>query len=167
MGRYWDSRNHAEYYHVAIDWLSHLQGKRVLDIGCGDTPIVLWGDFEWRYAMDTGNFSSWFPPTVSFIQEDFTTFDFNGVIYDCIICLQVLEHIQDIQDIINKIISNCDVCILSLPHMWKPDPVHYHNFISVEQFLAYINLKPEKFVITKCNRMIGLWRPNASHLRNS
>lgn len=156
MGTYWDSRNHAEYYHVVMKWLSQLKGKRIMDVGCGDTPVVLFGDFEHRTALDIHDCRNAFPSTVLFIQENFMDFDTCGLRYDCITCLQMLEHMDTPILAIDKIMRNSDTCILSVPHMWKKDPKHVHNEITVKQFLAWVAKEPKKLEIVS-NRIVGMF----------
>ena len=136
---YWTERRNLTYYQEVRRLLEELGPMHsILDIGSGGTPVATWGDFSNRYAVDQDPCQSW--PGVSFYQCEWVKFDCPNV--DVITCLQVMEHLEDYQQVLdfsNKIAEHCRIAIISVPYEWPQGVCQYHpmdpiDFMDLQYF---------------------------------
>jgi hypothetical protein len=140
MSGYYEKRTHCQYYKLVKEWLeSYGEQSSILDIGPADTPVVGWGSFFYRYTIDPKLQS--FVPHVTHVRDKWP----QGSIYlpkkiSVITCLQVLEHIQDVQPFVDAVFSVATYrVIISIPYKWphKSDSSHVHDPISKEKIRSW------------------------------
>tara|TARA_R110002124_G_scaffold283216_1_gene458983 strand:+ start:13729 stop:14217 length:489 start_codon:yes stop_codon:yes gene_type:complete len=156
---YWSDRQHLNYYATVKQWLEPFSGT-LLDIGCADTPVAQWGNFEKRYAVNDLPF----PPLdgVECLQADWMKCDLAA---DVITCLQVLEHFKPsvLIPFVDKIFSSCETAIISVPYMWPAGLCrgHVQDPIDVRKFIDLVGRCPAKLDIVEDNnyyRLIALFK---------
>lgn len=101
-----------------IQWIcKNVSGENVLDVGCsqGITSILLGRENKTVLALDIEEEAidfaklkleeeeKYVQENVTFVAGDFVSYDFAGERFDTIIMTEVLEHISDVQDFIDKI----------------------------------------------------------------
>jgi SAM-dependent methyltransferase len=99
--------------YIADRFNSYLQGK-VLDIGCDKAVLKgLVNDIEYT-GVDIGG-----TPDIRINLEEVDRLPFNDKQFDCVICSDVLEHLENLHHIFSELVrvSNKYV-IISLPNNW-------------------------------------------------
>lgn len=126
MSTYWNERKTLTYYRRVLDF-AHVyapDGGRLLDVGGGSCEYVLWFDwFDERTVVDLVAPAAL--PGVRTVQHDFRTMDVAAP-YDLVLCLQVLEHLDDPTPFCRKLFDAGRVVILSVPYRWSPTACAYH-----------------------------------------
>lgn len=156
---YWDGRKDLNYYRVVRAWLEQLDFKSIMDVGCADTPVVTWGNFQRRTAVNNREFP--LIPGVECIEADWMQLDRKA---DVITCLQVIEHFETdyLKEFVAKIFDNSKAAIISVPYLWPAGscPGHHQDPMDVKKFLTLLNREPEKLEIVRdssCRRLIALF----------
>ncbi len=95
--------------------------------------------------------------------EDELTFKKNE--FDVLLCLQVIEHVEDPKMFVDKIWDFAKVKIFSVPYLWGYYSGHIHHNITEEKFLEWFPKKPDSLFIIKenfdhrqSNRLIGVFK---------
>ncbi|QDT94349.1 class I SAM-dependent methyltransferase [Gimesia algae] len=156
---YWDERKELNYYQIVKQWLEPFGGT-LLDVGCADTPVAQWGEFDRRIAVNDQSFPEM--DGVECIQVDWLECDRAA---DVITCLQVLEHFETrvLIPFVDKIFSSCETAIISVPYMWTTGacPGHVQDPISVRKFIDLVGRCPARLDIVKDSsqeRLIALFK---------
>jgi hypothetical protein len=118
LTNYWGQRKHFEYYaEVARLARAHVPaGGSALDVGAADTELLRRLDwFARRVALDrrpprpsphvervVGDFMDYRPPKP----------------FDLVLCLQVLEHLEDPETFARKLLATGRRVIVSVPYRW-------------------------------------------------
>jgi|TARA_B100000315_G_C14475603_1_gene540454 ubiquinone/menaquinone biosynthesis C-methylase UbiE len=97
--------------HVTVEYLRELNPKIIVDLGCGEGKLIKEINNEMRnlvekYAVDlnqdviklNGNIKN-----CLFSCQNITNTDFEDNMFDAVVCLDTLEHIEDIQSAFNEI----------------------------------------------------------------
>lgn len=158
MTNYWESRQHLGYYVLVRAWLRMLSpGASILDVGCFDTPTVLWGDFQRRYTVDAEH-DPHFPGVQSHVGL-WLPYELPERM-SVITCLQVLEHLPDelVTKFAHKLLVNADHTIVSVPYEWPAgdELAHLQDPISLEKFTAMMGSTPLEQVIVHDGRRLRL-----------
>lgn len=161
---YWASRSHFNYYKTVRMLLEHLGPlESILDIGCADTPVATWGQFDRRYTVDVME-----RPPLDRVQAVVGTWPEvpqEPKKWSVICCLQVLEHLPEarLRQAVNGIMHRSQVFIVSVPYNWRPHacPYHLHDPITLDKFLSWMRgLKPSWIDCVKdehLNRLVALF----------
>lgn len=121
-----DGAVHHKAYEEGLDWyvkiidfaLNHLEGKTVLDVGCGDGCFLklasergyeVTGMDENQAGLDLARF---FCPKAQLIKTDITEYTKPGndpapVLYDTITCINTIEHLDKPQKVMEMFESQC------------------------------------------------------------
>lgn len=128
---YWDQRKHFNYYKEVIRLAQAYvpSGKQVIDVGAHDTEALLHlKSFEHRIVLDLKHAPR--RAGIKSITMDFM--DYRPETYfDLVLCLQVLEHLDDPDGFAQKLLKTGRTVIISVPYRWpqglcknhKQDPV--------------------------------------------
>lgn len=126
------------YYKEVLNFLKDKDFKNILEIGCGDFPIVKDSD------------------TIDLNGNTTYNFDLNDIPwkldkhYDLIIALQVLEHLKDPKSIFKEIKKFADYAIISLPYKWTwEQKSHLHYNIDEDKIKEWTGIEPIKKVVNK------------------
>lgn len=140
---YWEERKGLNYYKTALELSSKFapKAKSVIDVGAGRTTIL--NDINWidtKVAIDLER-----KPTVDNalnIYADFMKYQ-PKIHFDLVICLQVLEHLHNPKEFMQKLLSTGKVVIISVPYFWSKDYCEYHiqDPISEEKVLGWAGKK--------------------------
>jgi hypothetical protein len=164
---YWQTRKNFRYYVDVIRLAKQHAGeaRSVIDVGPRDTPFVL--ELDWitsRTALDL-EFAPTIPNTTN-IQGDFLQYQPTQK-FDLVLCLQVLEHLDDPRTFAQKLLATGKTVILSVPYMWPLGFCKYHlqDPIDEEKILGWTG-KPfvDKAIVTDdgLKRIIGVFEGNAA-----
>jgi hypothetical protein len=161
---YWDKRKHMFYFqHVRT--IVHFTGrdaKSLIDIGTQGCPYLEW--FDWiptRVSVDLDR--PYRSETVQGVQADFLTYH-PGKRFDFALCLQVLEHIPDVERFAQKLLHTADHVLISVPYCWPAGQCksHIHDPIDFDKVLAWFRREPDFHMISKelkkTERLICYWR---------
>lgn len=163
---YWKIRDKYCYYQAVRSWLTELSPLGSLaDIGCCDTPVATWGDFDQRWTVDTRKQPAL--PGVSQIVGSWPDCAALLPLCDVVTCLQVLEHIQDPGPFCAALFAAARVAvIISVPYCWAPGRCKYHIHDPVDEakLLTWTNREPTRHVVVNdggLKRMVCLYAVNA------
>ena len=150
---------HQDFYKEFYDF-NELIGKKVVDIGCGSSPVS-----EYCSVKDL-NLTIVDPLIEKLIKSNKhdhlkkhnyfsgSLFDFDGTNYDCLVCLNVIDHFNDPEynaiDKFYNILSNNSELWLYYDLRNKND--EYHLMINEEKIMKKIK---NKFDITKISYSIN------------
>ena len=142
--RYWEQRKALKYTRHVIKLVNTFEkeAQSAIDIGAWKTPII--EEFDWireRDALDI--LKPYSSATVRGIQQDFFTFA-PGEKYDLVLCLQVLEHLENPGDFARKLFETGKSVIVSVPFNWPAGACEHHCQDPVDQdkLLEWTGRKP-------------------------
>ncbi|MED4018982.1 methyltransferase domain-containing protein [Sutcliffiella cohnii] len=150
-GEYWSDRTSMMYYKY-VDFLVGafaFDAKSMIDVGTANTRYI--ESFNWipeRYSLDIKNpYSS---ETVKGIEIDFLKFEPTRK-YDFVTCLQVLEHIPNVQEFAQKLLQISDKVLISVPYLWPEgsDKEHVHDPIDLEKVNSWMGIEPSYYIIVE------------------
>src|SRR5687768_6613615 len=116
---YWDRRKDHLYYQVVKALVRDLsqEANSVLDVGSAACPYLDWfPHVRERVSIDLAN--PYKAPGILAVKADFLGWD-PGRMFDVVTCLQVLEHIKDVEAFAGKLLSIGDIVVVSVPYKWE------------------------------------------------
>jgi hypothetical protein len=159
---YWQRRQHMQYYQEVIRLArTHApQARTVLDVGARDTPVVV--KLDWipsRTAIDFEVAPD--VPGVTGIKGDFLEFR-PAEVFDLVICLQVLEHLDRPEAFARKLLETGRTVIVSVPYQWPEGFCleHVQDPIDESKLLGWVGRQPiDKAIVTddRLARFIGVF----------
>ena len=100
------------------------EGGSVIDVGGRDCEYIQWFDwFERKVVIDLKPPPA--SPGVETLAGDFLEFQ-PGVCFDLVLCLQVLEHLQEPAEFCRKLLQTGRTVIVSVPYRWPRGLCKYH-----------------------------------------
>lgn len=161
---YWSKRRHLQYY-KDVQMLTnkyHPAGGTLLDVGGG---IQL----GCRYLENFKNFSCTSVETkynntkcnldnCTLILKDFAKWKSKNK-YDVVLCLQVLEHINDVESFTQKLFEYGKIIIISVPYKWEKGycKSHVHDPVDEKKILLWTKRNPTEILITD-KRLIAVYK---------
>lgn len=118
-GKYWAGRKHLVYYSVIDRYVRYVgrNAKTLLDVG-GTAPYIEW--FDWIPTLMTLDIAQPYQSDrVVGLKTDFYEYQPEKK-FDIVLCLQVLEHLDDPKKAVDKIKQITDTAIISVPYKWDP-----------------------------------------------
>jgi len=115
---YWERRRHYNYYRE-VERLARIHapsGGQVIDVGANETEVLQRLDwFGRRVALDL----RYVPPQpgIETVVMDFMAYQ-PASEFDLVICLQVLEHLQEPAIFARKLLATGRTIIISVPYKW-------------------------------------------------
>ena len=121
---YYNERKAMNYYRVVLDVIKALHYRSILDVGARRSPVLegLPASKE-RVTLDRVAVKP--TPGVRHIVTDFLEWTPDKS-YDVVLCLQVLEHLDDPATFMQKLFATGKDLILSVPYRWKKGQCKYH-----------------------------------------
>jgi hypothetical protein len=99
-------------------------GGSILDVGSGNCEYIKWLTwFDKKHRIDKRKTSTL--EHVESIIGDFMDFETTWC-YDLVICLQVLEHLDEPAEFCRKLLSVGRCIIISVPYKWRKGMCRYH-----------------------------------------
>ena len=150
MAGYWAGRKNLAYYQTVRQILEGLgrQGS-ILDVGCLDTPVSTWGDFDQRFTVDP------LPrPELPGVLRIIGYWPDSGPVLplcDVVTCLQVLEHLDAPEPFCAALFAHArQAVILSVPWGWPAgwEPSHKQDPVGAEKLRGWTGRDPTATTIT-------------------
>ena len=151
---YWNSRKSLDYYQIVRKMLEDfgLMGS-LLDVGCFDTPVATWGDFDQRYTVDPRNRPDL--PGVLCILGSWPDCSHLSPLCDVVTCLQVLEHLDEPEPFCAALFTHARrSVILSLPWGWPAgeEPSHVQDPVDGAKVKLWTGRNPTSCRVTPGTR---------------
>ncbi|WBL14539.1 methyltransferase domain-containing protein [Sutcliffiella sp. NC1] len=149
--QYWADRNSMMYYKY-VDYLVRAfaaDAKSIIDVGTANTKYI--ESFTWipnKYSLDIKNpYSS---SSVKGIEMDFLKFEPKEK-FDFVTCLQVLEHIPNVEAFAQKLLSISDKVLISVPYNWPAgsEDEHIHDPIDLDKLNKWMGKEPTYYIIVE------------------
>lgn len=160
---YWQKRTKHRYYKKIVKIVNENfdNCNSVIDVGSSNTEILKqFKNIKNKTALDKGRLPN--IPDVDNVCIDF--FDYEIVNkFDLVLCLQVLEHLENPKEFTLKLFSLGKHVIISVPYKWKEDQSIYHlqDPVDEEKLKSWTETDPDElFYITesdKTERMIAVY----------
>ncbi len=150
-GAYWRNRTDLMYYHY-VDYILRTAARdatSLIDIGTASCSYLEW--FDWipeRFSFDRAKpYSS---QTVTGLRGDFMTHDF-GRRFDVCTCLQVLEHVDEVETFARKLLALADVVLVSLPYRWGANAAadHLHDPIDYDKLSGWMGRRANYHIVVQ------------------
>jgi hypothetical protein len=123
---YWQARSKHKYYQevVRLARIHVPSGRQVIDVGANETEILQQLDwFGQRVALDLDDIPP--QPGIETLVIDFMTYQ-PASEFDLVICLQVLEHLQEPAMFARKLLETGRTVIISVPYKWPAGKSKWH-----------------------------------------
>ncbi len=157
-----------EYYNWVIRKVFKLKPDSIVEVGGGHILLSVLSSYfckeklmvDIRSAKNCGGdlLKSF---GIDFLQLDIMEYNLPAG-YDMLICLQMLEHLENPAIAIRRMWDSAKTRIFSVPFGWEPSPGHIHNHITEEQFTGWFPRKPDETAIVQescgSKRIIGVWK---------
>ncbi len=142
-GAYWAKRQDSIYLQY-VYFLARVVGRdarSVIDVGSNGCAYLEWLDWIPRkVSLDLKN--PYHSATVEGIRGDFLTTPIVGR-FDLCLCLQVLEHIPEVEPFARKLLGLAPHLIVSVPHKWPAGrPDHIHDPVDAEKLHSWFGREP-------------------------
>jgi hypothetical protein len=162
LTRYWADRKHFQYYaEVARLAQRHAPtGGSVLDVGAADTAVLHRLDwFRRRVALDRRPARA--HAGVERVVSDFMDYR-PPAPFDLVLCLQVLEHLDQPDPFTRKLLLTGRLVIVSVPYMWPAglNPNHVQDPVDEAKLQSWAGRAPEETCIVRNgqDRLIAVFR---------
>jgi len=142
--KYWARRQKMVYLFV-VEQIAKSIGQNanaIIDIGSNATPILDWfPEVPHKYSLDPGR--PYEAADVVSIKEDFLKWNCEERI-DLGLCLQVLEHVKFPQHFAERLMTLCEIAVVSVPYKWPADKTKYHRHdpIDLEKIVKWFGRNP-------------------------
>lgn len=122
---YWQKRRHLVYYRKVVRLAKNYapQAKSILDVGSFHTPYLRrFGWIREKVSLDVkpGNLKG-----IRVVQTDFLQWKPDKK-YDVVLCLQVLEHLENPSRFAQKLLRCGRLVIISVPYRWTSNTYYRH-----------------------------------------
>lgn len=130
---YWDRRSRFMYIQAVKELARRIgsNARSVIDVGSHGTPILEWfPTAQRRVSLDIR--APYNADGIESHEVDFIEWKPDQV-FDLGLCLQVLEHIRDVEPFARRLLEVCDVSIVSVPYQWPESASRYHFHDPVDE----------------------------------
>jgi hypothetical protein len=160
--RYWVERRHFAYY-VEVERLARAhvpEGGSVLDVGAGVTRLLQRLDwFSLRVSLDKQGRAR--QRGIQQVTADFLDYQ-PPVRFNLVLCLQVIEHLEEPGPFVRKLLSTGSTIIVSVPYR-RPHgehPRHIQDPVDEEKLASWAGCSPveTRIVVDGKPRLIAVYR---------
>ena len=143
---YWKSRKEYIYLHVCKQIIKIVgsSATTIVDVGSNRTPILEFLPMvENRYSVDPQ--TPYENEGIISVFEDFLLFSPPPAVnFQLGTCLQVMEHVSNPYDFAQRLLSVCEVVLISVPYLEPPgaNPGHIHSMINLETIEKWFGKSP-------------------------
>jgi len=162
----WEQRKHFKYYGEVVRLArAHVpDGKQVLDVGPGRSDMLERLDwFERRVAVDRS-----YAPRRAGVETVIADFlDYRpDTRFDLVLCLEVLEHLEDPGPFARKLLASGRTVIISVPYRWPPGTwaTHRQDPVDEVKLLGWTGRAPvaTSIVADGRERLISVYRSGSA-----
>lgn len=160
VNKYYESRKDFNYYKKILEIIQKLEFDSILDVGASRSPVLekLEKNVE-KVLLDKNHIPQL--DGIRNIQDDFYTWTPDKQ-YDVVLCLQVLEHLEDPTTFAQKLFTIAKKkLIISVPYRWQKGTCksHIQDPVTLEKLNSWMNRKPCHAFIVKdyLNRLICVY----------
>ncbi len=148
---YWETRSDLRYYTTAIRYAQRFApwARSVLDVGSANCEYI--SQLDWVPDRVRIDLQAIVPiEGVETLQGDFMSYD-PGRRFDLVMCLQVLEHLENPEAFAHRLLDFGKVVIISVPYRWPPRPLssHVQDPVDREKLLSWTGRPWLKMKIVK------------------
>jgi hypothetical protein len=146
---YWATRADAIYLQY-VYYIARVVGRdavSIADVGSNGCPYLEW--YDWipqKTSFDLRN--PYRSATVKGIKGDFLAAEISKA-FDLCLCLQVLEHIPDVEAFARKLLDTSKHLVVSVPYKWKQGKPngHIHDPIDKIKLWSWFGRAPNYHVV--------------------
>ncbi len=150
-GAYWRERSDMLYYRY-LDYILRAVGrdaKSLADVGTGGCAYLEW--FEWipeRVSYDIAK--PYESESVKGVNANILDMKFPEK-YDICTCLQVLEHIPEVEKFARKLSEIGKLVVVSVPYKWPANktPGHIHDPVTYKDLCGWMGREANYKIIVK------------------
>jgi hypothetical protein len=151
LGGYWAYRRHFQYYREVVRLARTYvpAGGSVLDVGASDTMVLSRLDwFRRRVALDIKRIPA--QPGAERVRADFLEYRPESP-FDLVICLQVLEHQEEVEPFARKLLHTGRTVIVSVPYEWPAGrrEGHPQDPISEAKLVGWMGRPPIETMVVR------------------
>ena len=148
MSNYWTGRHGLAYYRVAVDFVRRYapDARRLLDVGGGVSrgcQYLQWLPQLQRTSVELPDSGSQQLHPVRVVKADFLDWDVDGP-YDVVMCLQVLEHVPQVEAFTVKLFDCAPTVVISVPYRWPAGRTacHVHDPVDEAKLHGWTKRQP-------------------------
>jgi hypothetical protein len=163
--RYWASRKHFNYFTEVLRLSRTYEpgGGRVIDVGAASTHFLQRLDwFEYRVALDRRSGPR--RRGIKTVHADFLDYRPEHR-FDLVLCLQVLEHLDEPAPFARKLLATGRTVIITVPYRWPHGlyPPHVQDPVDEGKLKAWTGCEPRetRIVDDGRKRLIAVYRQTA------
>lgn len=164
--QYYEERRHYNYYREVLRILKAEQFRSIIDVGSKRSWVLEHLNKDClKVSLDIKCVESR-DLSIGHIQADFLTWRPDRV-YDVVLCLQVLEHVEDPKEFAQKLFSVGKSVLISVPYLWPRGVCksHIHDPVDDAKIEEWIRRAPDSRLVVKDNgrkRLVLLYREHPS-----
>jgi hypothetical protein len=158
---YWKQRRHLQYYREVVRLAREYvpDGHALVDVGAGETEVAgIIEGFQRRVMLDIHPIRP--KRGVETITADLMQYE-PDTRFDLVLCLQVLEHIEEPAPFARKLFEVGRTVIISVPYRWPEDvcPWHLHDPVDEAKLELWTGRQPTEICIVadEMERMIAVY----------
>ncbi len=150
-GAYWRDRMDLIYYQYFKYFIRCLgpNAKSMIDVGSGNVPYLEW--FDWipeRVSIDLDY--PYQSEKVRGIRGNLLETDL-GKKFDLVTCMQVLEHVPEVEAFAKRLTEIGDLLLVSVPYKWPKGLVktHVNDPVDLEKVVKWFGREPNYHLIVR------------------
>ena len=159
---YWSNRRDFNYYRevLRLARVHAPEGRTALDVGARDTAVLRSLDwFTHRVALDIQPYPA--RRGIERVVADFRTYRVPRS-FDLVLCLQVLEHLEEPEAFTRKLLESGRTVIVSVPYRWPEGtgPGHVQDPVDEVKLVGWAGRTPVETCIVRdeLDRLIAVFR---------
>ncbi len=157
---YWERRKDSIYLHAVEMICRRYAGdaQSVIDVGSNGTPTLEWHRRPGVELVSLDFRRPYIAPGVTSVTTDFLKYNVEKQ-FDLATCFQVLEHVPDVVQFAQKLLSIARTVIVSVPYKWKQGSCkhHVHDPVDEVKMAEWFNKEPRfSYIAHELNKVVRL-----------